>query len=68
MTEASRNWFEKGEIGQLKSWKRRANKELKDAKESLEASALSYTRCLKEVEDLENQIYALEAKKEEAHR
>ena len=64
MTEASRNWFEKGEIGQLKSWKRRASKELKLAKEDLECSALTYTSCLKEVENLENQIYALEAKGE----
>ena len=62
MTEASRNWFEKGKVGQLKSWKRRASKELKLAKEDLEASALSYSRCHTEVKKLENQIYLLEVK------
>ena len=67
MTEASRNWFEKGKIGQLKSWKRRANKELKLAKEDLEASALAYSRCHTEVKKLENQIYLLEVREEKTN-
>jgi len=65
MSEESRNWYDKGKIGQLKSRKRRANKELKLATDSLASSALRYTKSLKEFKYYENQIYVLEAQAKE---
>ena len=65
MTEESRNWYDKGKIGQLKSRKRRASKELKLATDSLASSALRFTESVKEVEYYENQIYVLEAQAKE---
>ena len=59
MSQECRDWFEKGEKGQLLSMRRRVNKRVKSYQTELLDCAKSYASAVSELEAIDMKLFAL---------